>query len=137
LPVDRRLAALAERLAALSGVRAVAVAGSVAHRGVDDRSDVDLYVHTAAAIPLAARRDIVRRLGGASDADLGLDHFGPGLVEAALACGDIPDDFEADLAAGCGEVVLRPLAPLLAALDACLLRQGFELERRPIPVPAA
>ncbi len=77
LDLARRLAGL---FAALPEVEAVALGGSRASDGVgsDDLSDIDLYVYTRADIPMAARRQIVERAGGASRADLGLDYWGAG-----------------------------------------------------------
>jgi len=74
-PLIRELVAL---LAALPQVEAMALGGSRASGRADAASDVDLYVFTAAAIPVETRRRIVGRLGGASVADLGLDYFGDG-----------------------------------------------------------
>lgn len=71
----RELVAL---FAALPQVEAMALGGSRASGRADAASDVDLYVFTAAAIPVETRRRIVRQLGGASVADLGLDYFGDG-----------------------------------------------------------
>lgn len=45
---------------------------------VDAASDIDLYVYTRAAIPLASRREIMLSSGGATQANLGLEYFGPG-----------------------------------------------------------
>lgn len=75
---------LAEQIAGffaeLPEVEAVALGGSrgQAAAASDTASDIDLYVYTRGMVPLAARRAIVERSGGASQADLGLDYWGPG-----------------------------------------------------------
>jgi hypothetical protein len=71
---------IATLFAALPQVEAVALGGS---RGsgagsTDSASDIDLYVYTHGAIPLAERRAIVERSGGASQASLDLTFWGPG-----------------------------------------------------------
>jgi hypothetical protein len=74
--------ALAHRLsdlfAELPQVEAVALGGSHSSQISDSRSDIDLYVYTLSDIPLTARQAIVDRAGGATKADLGLTHWGPG-----------------------------------------------------------
>jgi hypothetical protein len=75
LLLARRLAGL---FAELEQVEAVALGGSLAAGTADAASDIDLYVYTRAEVPLAARVEIVRRSGGANQADLGLDYWGPG-----------------------------------------------------------
>ena len=75
LLLARRLAAL---FAEFEQVEAVALGGSQAAGVADAASDVDLYVYTRGDVPLAARVEIVRRSGGASQADLGLEYWGPG-----------------------------------------------------------
>lgn len=69
---------LADLFGALPQVEAVALGGSRSASGLDEWSDVDLYVYTVAEIPLATRRAIVEQSGGASRADLGLTYWGPG-----------------------------------------------------------
>jgi len=66
--------------AALPQVEAVALGGS---RGkgagsTDPASDIDLYVYTHSEIPLAERRAIIERSGGASRADLDMTYWGSG-----------------------------------------------------------
>lgn len=70
----------ADLFAALPQVVAVALAGSrgAAAGSSDSASDIDLYVYTRGAIPLAARRAIVERTGGATLASLDLQYWGPG-----------------------------------------------------------
>lgn len=66
--------------AALPQVEAVALSGSRGS-GVsapDAASDIDLYIYTREAIPLAARQSIVERTGGATQANLDLNYWGPG-----------------------------------------------------------
>ena len=71
---------IAALFAALPQVEAVALAGS---RGggtgsTDPASDIDLYVYTHGDIPLAERRAIVERSGGASQASLDMTYWGLG-----------------------------------------------------------
>ncbi|HPH97904.1 MAG TPA: DUF4037 domain-containing protein [Anaerolineaceae bacterium] len=77
LELTRQIAAF---FGTLPQVEAVAVAGSRGRGGgaVDGASDIDLYVYTRAEIPLAARRALVEQVGGASEANLGLNYWGPG-----------------------------------------------------------
>lgn len=76
--------ALAEKLAGLFSplpqVEAVALGGSrgSASVGPDASSDIDIYVYTRGDIPLEARRAVVEQSGGASQANLMLDYWGPG-----------------------------------------------------------
>ncbi len=75
---------LAQRIAGLfagyAQVEAVTLSGSSTSGVVtDDRSDIDLNVYTAAGtFPLAERRAVVERLGGAPRADFGLPYWGDG-----------------------------------------------------------
>lgn len=69
---------LGEQFAALPQVKAVAVGGSRSGGHADAASDIDLYVYTRADIPLVVRQEIVRWVGGASRANLGLTYWGPG-----------------------------------------------------------
>lgn len=69
---------LSEMFAELPHVEAIALAGSRSNQVADPASDIDLYVYTRSDIPLAARQNIVDRAGGATKADLGLTHWGPG-----------------------------------------------------------
>jgi hypothetical protein len=61
---------------ALSGVMAVAMAGSRQAGTLDDRSDLDLYVYSPEPVPLAARREIAARF--ALDAEIGNAFWEPG-----------------------------------------------------------
>lgn len=67
-------------LAGLPQVEAVALGGSRGSGAFanDPASDIDLYIYTRAEIPLAARQAIVEQTGGASQANLGLQYWGPG-----------------------------------------------------------
>jgi predicted nucleotidyltransferase len=69
---------LAELFVGLPQVVAVALGGSLGRGDADAASDIDLYVYTRTDIPLADRRSVVERSGGASRADLGLTYWGPG-----------------------------------------------------------
>lgn len=69
---------ISEMFAELPHVEAIALAGSRSNLVADPSSDIDLYVYTRSDIPLAVRKSIVDRAGGASKADLGLTHWGPG-----------------------------------------------------------
>jgi hypothetical protein len=77
LDLARRLAGL---FAALPEVEAVALGGSRGAVGVafDEASDIDVYVFTRDDIPLAARREIVEAVGGATRADMDMRFWGPG-----------------------------------------------------------
>lgn len=71
---------IADLFAALPQVEAVALGGS---RGsgpgaFDSASDIDLYVYTRGDVPLEARRALVERAGGAREANIGLEYWGPG-----------------------------------------------------------
>lgn len=71
---------LAGFYASLPQVEAIALAGS---RGkgmgtLDSASDIDLYVYTRDDIPLEARRTIVERTGGATQANFDLNYWGTG-----------------------------------------------------------
>jgi hypothetical protein len=69
---------LAEMFAELPQVEAIALGGSHSRQLSDACSDIDLYVYTRSDIPLTTRQAIVDRAGGATKADLGLTHWGPG-----------------------------------------------------------
>lgn len=71
---------LADLFAKLPQVQAVALGGSRGSRtgATDSASDIDLYVYTIAEVPLAARQAIMERSGGATQADLNLNYWGPG-----------------------------------------------------------
>jgi hypothetical protein len=69
---------LADMFAELPQVEAIALGGSQRSQVSDAHSDLDLYVYTRSDIPLTARQAIVDRAGGATKADLGLTHWGPG-----------------------------------------------------------
>jgi hypothetical protein len=71
---------IAALFAALSQVEAVALGGSRASgsSSTDPASDIDLYVYTHGDIPLAERRAIVERSGGASRASLDMTYWGLG-----------------------------------------------------------
>lgn len=73
-------AQIADLFAALPQVEAVALGGS---RGSgpgasDSASDIDLYVYTRGDVALATRRTIMEHAGGASQANIGLEYWGPG-----------------------------------------------------------
>jgi hypothetical protein len=69
---------IADLFAALPQVEAVALGGSRAGGASDAASDIDLYVYTQGAIPVETRRSIVDRSGGAAQASLDLNYWGPG-----------------------------------------------------------
>jgi hypothetical protein len=70
---------LSECFAALPQVEAVALGGSRGAGGAADAaSDIDLYVYTRGGIPLEARQQIVAQTGGATQANLDLNYWGPG-----------------------------------------------------------
>ncbi len=77
-PAAELAARVAERLATLPGVVAVAMGGSrgAAGLGPDDASDLDLEVYTRGDVPVTDRRELVAALGGATRADLGMDFWG-------------------------------------------------------------
>jgi predicted nucleotidyltransferase len=56
-------AAVADALAALPGVLAVAVGGSEAAGTADRSSDLDFYVYSDVVVPVSARSEVVGRLG--------------------------------------------------------------------------
>jgi hypothetical protein len=58
-------------------VEAIALGGSQGGSR-DSASDIDLYIYTHADIPVKARIEIMERAGGASQASMGLDFWGPG-----------------------------------------------------------
>ncbi len=59
-------------------VLAVALGGSrAAGSGPDSASDIDIFVYTNDAAPLAARQAIVEAAGGASRTNLDLTYWGP------------------------------------------------------------
>lgn len=69
---------VADLFASLSQVEAIALSGSQAGGTIDQSSDIDLYVYTCSDIPLADRKEIVARSGGASKANLGMTYWGSG-----------------------------------------------------------
>lgn len=69
---------IADRFAALPQICAVALSGSRGSGAIDSTSDIDLYVYTQGEVPLTARQAIVAQLGGATQANLGLNYWGPG-----------------------------------------------------------
>jgi len=69
---------VAGQFAQLAQVEAIALGGSQTGEYQDSASDIDLYVYTRDEIPLAVRRQIVEKSGGASKASLGLTFWGPG-----------------------------------------------------------
>lgn len=62
----------------LPQVGAIALGGSTIKGVTDYSSDIDLYVYTHEEIPLNDRQVIVNLSGGATQANLGLDYWGPG-----------------------------------------------------------
>jgi hypothetical protein len=71
---------VADLFAVLPQVEAVALSGS---RGSvasvpDSASDIDLYIYTRAAIPLAVRQSIIERSGGATRTNIDLNYWGAG-----------------------------------------------------------
>ena len=62
---------ICEQLKKIEGVEAVALGGSQTNASADRYSDIDLYVYFCSEISLAARQEIVNKLG-ASKADLNL-----------------------------------------------------------------
>jgi predicted nucleotidyltransferase len=77
-PIQNLVHRLVDLFAALPQIEAVALGGSQVDGTPDPASDIDLYVYTRTEIPLAERRDIVEKSGGARRADLGLTYWGPG-----------------------------------------------------------
>ncbi|HML24868.1 MAG TPA: hypothetical protein PKD09_24650 [Aggregatilinea sp.] len=77
---DPQLQALAEALAALPDVIAVARGGSVAAGVADALSDWDLYVISTAPVPVADRRALAERFAGAEygRVEVGNPFWGPG-----------------------------------------------------------
>ena len=82
MPLDHLLLThqIADLFANLPQVEAVALSGSRASSAAfsDIASDIDIYVYTQKDIPPQARQSIVERSGGASQASLGLNYWGPG-----------------------------------------------------------
>jgi predicted nucleotidyltransferase len=70
---ERTARRVADALATLPGVEAIALAGSQASGAADSRSDLDLYVYAAAEPPLAARAAIA-----GPGAEIGNPFFEPG-----------------------------------------------------------
>ncbi len=82
-PIDSPRWALLDRLVdryrQFPQVEALALAGSLTSgASTDPASDIDLCVYINAPIPLEARVALVEQLGGASQASMGLDYWGPG-----------------------------------------------------------
>jgi hypothetical protein len=71
---------LADLFAALPQVKAIALGGSRSRtsNSSDSTSDIDLYVYTRQDVPLADRQLIVEQTGGATQANLNLNYWGPG-----------------------------------------------------------
>ena len=69
---------VADLFTSLSQVEAIALSGSQAGGTIDQSSDIDLYVYTRSDIPLADRKEIVARSGGALQGDFGMTYWGPG-----------------------------------------------------------
>lgn len=74
---------MAGRYAAIPGVEAVALAGSLAAGAADERSDLDLYVYAREPLDLEARGAVARASAGAGGAgaprlEVGNDYFEPG-----------------------------------------------------------
>ena len=76
--IDPQLDKLVSFFAELPQVEALALGGSSASGRADELSDFDLYVLPSEVIPLATRRGIVQRLGGAGVDNLGHDYNGGG-----------------------------------------------------------
>ncbi|MEN8173930.1 MAG: nucleotidyltransferase domain-containing protein [Chloroflexota bacterium] len=68
---------IAEHFKIIPSVEAIAVSGSQAGGGVDQHSDIDLYVYSKEIVSLSKRQAIVEKLG-ASKADLNLSFWDPG-----------------------------------------------------------
>jgi len=71
---------LSDCFALLPQVEAVALGGSRGSSGrtIDAASDIDLYVYTRGEIPLEARQQIMEQTGGATQANINLNYWGPG-----------------------------------------------------------
>ncbi len=69
---------IANQFTALPQVEAIALSGSRGTGTIDSASDIDLYVYARGDIPLDVRRAIVERTGGATQANIGLNYWGPG-----------------------------------------------------------
>ena len=72
--------ALAQRVAdlftKLPHVEAVALGGSFMSGAADHLSDIDIYVYTTDDVPIEARREVVKSLGGASKANMDMTFWG-------------------------------------------------------------
>jgi hypothetical protein len=70
---------IADSFALLPQVEAVALSGSRGRGGgtSDSASDLDVYVYTRSAIPLAARHAIIEHTGGTTRSSLDLNYWGP------------------------------------------------------------
>ena len=78
-PAQTLVARLMELFATFPQVRAITLGGSQATGEVDSQSDIDLYVYyTAPLMSLSQRQALVVQAGGARQADLGLEFWGPG-----------------------------------------------------------
>ena len=71
---------IADLFAALPQVQAVAISGSrgANSKFADSTSDIDLYVYTLQDIPIHNRQFIIEQTGGATQANLNLNYWGPG-----------------------------------------------------------
>ncbi len=67
---------VAGHFARLPQVEAVALGGSFVSGVADDVSDIDVYVYTADEIPVNARLDVVKSLGGAAKASMDMTFWG-------------------------------------------------------------
>jgi len=87
--------ALVERLTVLlrnlPEVRAISWGGSYASGTADSESDLDLYVFVDRDIPLKTREALVAECGGATRADLGMTHWGPGDMWVHPGTGQVVD----------------------------------------------
>ena len=67
---------LATCFAAFPEVAAVALGGSQSSGAADAESDIDLYVYTTAALPVATQARLIEQAGGATRADQNLPYWG-------------------------------------------------------------
>jgi hypothetical protein len=68
---------LAELLATLPQVEAVAMGGSLSAGAADEHSDLDLEVYTSSAVDPAARKALFGQADQADQGSMGLDYWGP------------------------------------------------------------
>lgn len=69
---------IAANLEHIPQVEAVALGGSLIGTVRDQASDIDLYIYSHQPIPIDERIRLVETTGGARNADLNLDYWGPG-----------------------------------------------------------